>query len=178
MRIGDHTSHGANDAFGSDLLTMLEAGAGLVIGTVDEDGAPRGTRVWAFSVVDPDACRIRVVFTADDPIVVDNLATGRVAVTGCDVRTFRAVQLKGRVVAVDSPTADDVDVARDQTDRFFQAVRATDGNPIELLERMLPHEMAVVEVIVEEQFDQTPGPAAGAVLGGVGGVAGVGGVVG
>jgi hypothetical protein len=29
---------------------------------------------------------------------------------------------------------------------------------------MLPHEMVAVEMIVEETFDQTPGPSAGSTL--------------
>jgi len=51
-----------------------------------------------------------------------------------------------------------------QTDRFFEVVHLTDGNPIELLRRMLPIEVLVVDVVVEEMFDQTPGPEAGAPL--------------
>jgi hypothetical protein len=81
------------------------------------------------------------------------------------VRSFRSVQLKGRVLSVGSPTDDDLALAAQLTDRFFEAVHLTDGNPLELLRRIRSNEMAVLEMTVDEQFDQTPGPDAGAQIG-------------
>ena len=51
-----------------------------------------------------------------------------------------------------------------QSGTFFDAVHRADGNPLEALRRMLPLQMVAVEMIVEETFDQTPGPGAGAVI--------------
>lgn len=151
-------------AFATELTTIVESGAGLVVGTVSADGVPRVDRAWAASVVDAEHRRIRFVMSADDPAVVDNLQSEWVALNGAEVSTYQSVQLKGRPVVVETPTAADVELARRQSDTFFEAVHRTDGNPIELLRRMLPHEMVAVEMIVEESFDQTPGPAAGAAL--------------
>jgi hypothetical protein len=150
--------------FGSELTSMIEAGAGLILGTVDDDGAPRGIRAWGARVVDVEARRVRIVLTADDRRVVDNLAGGKAAFTAADVRTLRSVQLKGRVVTVEPPTPDDVALTRSQIDRFFEVVNKTDGNPLEQLELMLPTEMVAIEVVVDEEYDQTPGPTAGAAL--------------
>lgn len=150
--------------FGADLMAMIEAGAGLLVGTASPDGEPRAARAWAATVVDPTARRLRVAVSGDDPLTVANLASGRVAVTGADVRTYRSVQCKGRVVAVEPPSAEDVELVRTQSTRFFEAIHLVDGNPIELLRRILPHELVVIEVVVEEEFDQTPGPQAGAAL--------------
>ena len=151
-------------AFATELVTMLEAGAGLVVGTVSAEGVPRADRAWAASVVDAEHHRIRFVMSADDAAVVDNLQSGRVSLNGADVRTYQSVQLKGRPVVVEAPTASDLELARHQSEVFFGAVHRTDGNPMELLRRMLPHEMMAVEMIVEESFDQTPGPTAGTAL--------------
>jgi Pyridoxamine 5'-phosphate oxidase len=150
--------------FASELTTMIDAGAGLVVGTVDAQGTPRGVRAWAAWVVDPDAQRLRVVLTGDDREVVANLADGRVALTAADVRTLRSVQMKGRVVAVDEPNAADLELAELQTDRFFVAVSQSDGNPMEMLRLLLPSERVVIEMVVEEQYDQTPGPTAGTAI--------------
>ncbi|HSM65391.1 MAG TPA: hypothetical protein VK860_03705 [Ilumatobacteraceae bacterium] len=150
--------------FATELVTMLEAGAGLVVGTVSPDGVPRADRAWAASVVDAGARRIRFVMSADDAAVVENLESGMVSLTGADVRTYQSVQLKGRPVVVEAPTPADVELARLQSETFFEAVHLTDGNPLEGLRRMLPHQMVAVEMIVEETFDQTPGPAAGSAL--------------
>ncbi len=151
-------------SFATELMTILESGAGLVVGTVSADGMPRADRAWAATVVDAESRRIRFVMSADDAAVVDNLQSGRASLNGADVRTYQSVQLKGRPVVVEAPSPADVELARDQSARFFEAVHLTDGNPIEALRRMLPLEMVAVEMIVEETFDQTPGPSAGAAL--------------
>jgi rhamnose utilization protein RhaD (predicted bifunctional aldolase and dehydrogenase) len=148
-------------SFATELMTILETGAGLIVGTVSDEGVPRADRAWAASIVDADEKRLRFVMSADSPDVVDNLQSGRVALTGAEVTTYQSVQLKGRPVVVEAPTAEDVELARQQSETFFDAVHRTDGNPQEALRRMLPHEMVAVEMIVEESFDQTPGPAAG-----------------
>ena len=150
--------------FAPELIAMIEAGAGLIIGTVDGDGNPRGIRAWGAWVVDADAGTLRVMFTGDDRAVVDNLAGRKVAVTAADVRTLRSVQAKGRVVAVGQPTAAELELAERQTESFFMGVHETDGNPIELLRAMLPSTQLVLEMIVDEQYDQTPGPTAGSAL--------------
>jgi hypothetical protein len=151
-------------SFARELMTILGNGAGLVVGTVSAEGIPRADRAWAASVIDAESHRIRFVMSADDADVVANLQSGRVSLNGADVRTYQSVQLKGRPVVVEAPGADDVELARRQSETFFEAIHLTDGNPIEALRRMLPLEMVAVEMIVEEAFDQTPGPAAGAAL--------------
>ena len=144
---------------------MIEDGAGLVVGTVGDDGEPRATRAWSVTVADPTAGRVRVVVGADDPVTVANLRVGAaVAVNGADVRTFRSVQLKGRVAAVVDAGTADLEAARVQSDRFLQAVHDTDGNPLEQLRRILPINVVVIEMTVDEMFDQTPGPEAGGPL--------------
>jgi hypothetical protein len=150
--------------FATELETMIEAGAGLVLGTADGDGVPRGVRAWSASVVDRRSQRLRIVLSADDPVALENIAAGRATLTAADVRTFRSVQMKGTVTCLEPPTEADVETARDHTDRFFAAVHATDGNPIELLQRLLPASTMVIEIEVDEQYDQTPGPGAGASL--------------
>jgi len=155
-------------AFATELVTILETGAGLVVGTVSADGEPRADRAWAASVVDADSHRLRFVMSADDPAVVDNLQSGMVSLTGAEAISYQSVQLKGRPVVVESPTAADVELARLQSETFFEAVHRSDGNPVEALRRILPHRMVAVEMIVEETFDQTPGPSAGTALAGAG----------
>lgn len=151
-------------AFASELMGMLGTGAGLVVGTVSSEGEPRADRAWAASVVDADACRIRFVMSADAAVVVDNLQSRWVSLTGAEVATYQSVQLKGRPVLVEAPTAADIELAHVQSEVFFAAINRSDGNPVESLRRMLPHEMVAVEMVVEESFDQTPGPSAGSAL--------------
>jgi hypothetical protein len=147
--------------FVDEFEAMIAAGSGLVVATVCPDGSPRVCRAWSAVTVDRAAGRFRVSVTADDPITVENLSAGPVAVTAADVRTLRSLQMKGRAVTVDLPTEDDLAEAERQTDVFFRVVSATDGIPVELLRRITPHRVVMVEVQVDERYDQTPGPSAG-----------------
>lgn len=140
---------------------MIEAGCGLTIGTADADGEPRATRGWAVQVVDPDRRRVRVLMGADDPVSVANLDNGRIALTGANVRTLRSVQFKGRVVATESPTSADLELVGTTSAAFFSAIHEVDGNPLELIKRLLAADFIAVEFDVEEMYDQSPGPAAG-----------------
>ncbi len=140
-RIGVDDPRGPFDVFGAELETMIESGAGLVLGTVDADGTPRGVRAWSATVVSsvptrPSAC----VFTG--PTTRSrSAASGR----GRPDRGRRAHVAFGadegprrqRRAAHAPPTSR---LTRDQTERFFAALLVTDGNPIEMLQRMLPVE--------------------------------------
>lgn len=150
--------------FGSDLVRMIDAGTGLVVGTVSADGEPRAHRAWAAWLIDAESKRIRFVMSGDDADLVDHLESGAVSLTGADVVTYQSAQFKGRPVIIEAPTQEDIDLAVEHSEAFFEAIHRTDGNPLELLRRMLPHRMISVEMIVEEAFDQTPGPKAGAAL--------------
>lgn len=147
--------------FTLDVMSIIEAGTSLIVGTVGPDGEPRASRAFALTVVDPDANVVRLVLSADDPIVVANLATGALAVTAADVRTLRSVQLKGRITQIEPPTVDDLATAHEHAELFFAAIADTDGHPPSLTRQLLPIDSIAVEMVVEELFDQTPGPSAG-----------------
>jgi hypothetical protein len=147
--------------FNSDVMSILEAGTSLIVGTVGADGEPRATRAFALTIVDDDANRVRVVVSADDPVAVDHLRTGAIAVTAADVRTLRSVQLKGLVTAVEPPTEEDIETMEEHTALFMQAVAESDGHDLGVIRRMLAEQVVSVEFVVDELFNQSPGPGAG-----------------
>jgi hypothetical protein len=151
---------------GESVRELLESPCGLLVATVSADGDPRATRAWAADVVDAAAGRLRVLVTADDPVTLADLAdTGTVAVTGADVRTLRAVQVKGSVAAIEPVTEADLERAAGHTAQFFALISELDGIPVELLRRLAPRTLVACVVDVREVYDQSPGPGAGASLG-------------
>lgn len=144
-------------------VEMLEAGAALLIGSVSRDGVPRAARAWGIRFLDDG--RVRVVAAADD-VTLANLRDGPVAITGADVVTLRSIQLKGRVVKVEPPSEDDLELSATHVERMFTGIWETDRTPLELQERLLPPQMVVIELDPTASFDQTPGPRAGTELGG------------
>ncbi|MGE0879288.1 MAG: hypothetical protein AB7L13_09045 [Acidimicrobiia bacterium] len=151
--------------FADEFQAMTNAGAALIVATAGTDGTPRAARAWSVTLVDAVANRLRVAVAADDPVVVENLRTGRIALTAADVRTLRSVQVKGRPLSIEEPSPADVAVTEKQSELLLAAIHETDGNPLDLLRRMLPHRVVMVEFAVDDRFDQTPGPCAGAPLG-------------
>jgi hypothetical protein len=147
--------------FSPDVMSILEPGTSLIVGTVGADGEPRATRAFALTIVDDETNRVRVVLSADDPVAVDHLHTGAISVTAADVRTLRSVQLKGRLTLVEPPTEHDRALVQDHSERFFESVYETDGHARDLVQRMLAISLISVEMVVEQLFDQSPGPGAG-----------------
>lgn len=150
---------------------MFQLGSALIVATVAPDGEPRAARASSWRLVDAASRRLRLAIAANDPVIVDNLTRDgsdgpgtSLAVTGADVATLRSVQVKGRVVTVEPPEDADLELIEQHADVFTRKIQATDGHPREVVLRFLPTEYVMVEMLVDEAYDQTPGPAAGAVL--------------
>ena len=87
------------------------------------------------------------------------------AITGADVCTLLSAQLKGTVALVEPPTEADLERAHHHMHRLAELIEETDGTDRGLVLRMFPARLLAIEVEVHEQYDQSPGPEAGAALG-------------
>ena len=144
-----------------DDQAFLEGGCALIIGTVAPDGAPQASRGWGLDVLGGGS--VRLLLDADDEQTIANVAeTGSIAITAADVRTLHSVQLKGSVLATRAAAPAEVTRARRYTDDFFLDIHETDGTTYEVLERMVPSRFVTCDCRVDDWFDQTPGPGAGA----------------
>ena len=81
------------------------------------------------------------------------------------MRTLHSRQLKGRAEAIGPATGADRARAARYCAAFFADIEATDGQPRELLDQIVPAAYVACTVTVEALFDQTPGPGAGAAVG-------------
>jgi hypothetical protein len=151
--------------FDAETTSFLEGGCALIIGTVAADGEPLGTRGWGLSVIGRDPPTIRLLLDADEGEAIDNLAaTAAIAVTAADVRTFHSTQMKGLVIQIEPATDADRDRAVQYYEAFFADVARNDLTPRSLIDRMAPADFVVCTVALDDQYDQTPGPSAGARL--------------
>lgn len=143
------------------LTAFLERGCAMVVGTVSADGEPHAQRGWGCSVVGPTT--VRLLLDSSDEVLADHISSGgRIAVTSADVRDLRSVQLKGRVTGVEAPSEADLGRCEEHNEELFTDIFETDFFPRRLTERMVPPGYLVAVIEVEELFDQTPGPGAGA----------------
>ena len=148
-----------------ETVRLLEAGSALVAATVTRDGEPFAARGWGLTVVSPEAGEVRLLVAADDTAALEHLRAGApIAITGGDVRTLRSVQLKGAIAAVEAALPPDERKATQYREDFFRDVSESDGIPYDLLERLRPSGFVAVVAIVDDAYDQTPGPGAGAAM--------------
>jgi len=140
---------------------QLESPCSLLVGTVAPDGLPDATRGWGVDVLGPD--RLRVLIAADAPRTLANLSGGgRVALTTTNFRTMVSWQLKGRALLLEAASAAD----RIYFDEFCAGCLGIlvplHETAEERISRMIPAGVVACEMLVEQVFDQTPGPDAGA----------------
>jgi hypothetical protein len=156
--------------FDQETRAFLESGCALIVGTVSADGEPHAGRAWGLDVLVPgDRPQVRVLLDAGDPPTIEHAAAGgAIAITAASVRTLRSVQLKGRSLGVAVAATGDEARAQRFIDAFFADIEETDGTDPALLERFVPIGYVACSVEVHERFDQTPGPGAGARMGGDG----------
>lgn len=148
---------------------LLQGGSALIVAITGPDGAPHASRGWGCSL-SPDGEQIRVLLPADDGVLDRSLVRGApIACTATDIRTLLSVQAKGRVILVEAATMEDAASSGRYRRDMFDTIHEVDGYAIELLERLVPAGLVAVTVGLEEFFDQTPGPGAGAPFGRDGG---------
>jgi hypothetical protein len=144
-----------------EVVAQLESPCGLLVGSVDGDGVPDAIRAWGVEVLGPDRLRVLVADNAHRTLA--NLRDGgRIALTTTHFLTLVSWQLKGRTTAIGPATAAD----RIRYDAFcagcVQILHLADGTPEEIIWRIAPPGVVACEMVVEQVFDQTPGPEAGA----------------
>jgi hypothetical protein len=147
-----------------DAVTFLESPASLVVGMTLAGGVPYACHAWGLRVTSAERGLVRVVLGQRDARRLTEAAGAPVAVTAAAVATLQGLQAKGHVVAAEPPTAADLALFERHRDQFFAEVERIDGEPVALLARMVPPELTVWVVRLEQLFDQTPGPGAGAAI--------------
>jgi hypothetical protein len=143
-----------------EVVELLESPCSLLVASVADNGLPDATRGWGVEVLGPD--EVRVLLSANADRTLANLADGgRMALTTTHFLTNVSWQLKGHARHVDVASARD----RIRFDAFcagcVEILHASDGAPEELIRRLIPAGIVACEMVVEQVFDQTPGPEAG-----------------
>ncbi len=143
-----------------DLAAFIESGVGMVGASAGDDGVPEAFRVWGVSW-DPDG-HLRALISSDATRTLATVKPGAwLSLTFVDM-TMRSVQVKGRAVSgPELPNRADVEVMR-RYRRDMVAAFATRGVPLLLLDAIRPLAVFALTVAVEELYNQTPGPKAGA----------------
>jgi hypothetical protein len=143
---------------------LMLAGVATIVATRDDRMRPSLQRGWALAVSE-DGREVTVcVSAAPGSRIRDNLeSNGAVAITCSRPTTYRTVQVKGKVVGIRDPTAEQRADAEAHADAFSREVEEL-GLPPGTGRRMFDTDLVAVTIAAAELYDQTPGPRAGAPL--------------
>jgi hypothetical protein len=134
------------------------------VATRDGELRPEVTRGWGPHVAgDGTALTLCVAATPDSATLANLQANGAIAATFSLPTSYRTVQLKGAVLDLRAPTAEDLARVEAHFAGFAAEVEQV-GIPREAARRLVDPELVAVSFAVRELYDQTPGPNAGAPL--------------
>jgi hypothetical protein len=143
-------------------VELIQGGVAVGVATRDEDLRPEFARGWG-PEVSADGRSLRLCVTAPEGSRMRaNLErNGAVAVGFSPPTIARAVQVKGVARAVGEPETADLERV-ERHFRSFVTEAGRVGAPPGLSQRMLVRKgLVAVDFLIDEAFDQTPGPTAG-----------------
>jgi hypothetical protein len=147
----------------TELAEFLVTGVAMLGATADAGLAPEAFRAWGASLGDDG--RLRVLVSSDAARTLATVGPGTpISLVFTDITTFRSVQVKGRAVAGAAAAGPaDVGIVRRYHEAFSAALKLI-GHPPLLAASLRPTLLFAVCLDIEELYDQTPGPKAGAHL--------------
>ncbi len=143
---------------------ILESVGTILVGTRDTALAPEITRGWGPTIL-PDGHTIDVCISLSAGAkTLDNLRDHEeIAVTFCHTSTYKTVQLKGRFLESGEPTPQDWEAVERQKNIFAEQTKVYSIQLTNVL-RILAPDLIKLRIVVEQAFEQTPGPGAGGKL--------------
>jgi hypothetical protein len=131
------------------------------VGTRSNDLLPETTRGWGGRALEGGQEVELFVDRDAGKTTVENLRSNRlIAVTFASPVTYRALQLKGWCVEIGEAAPDDKAWIERHRTAFSEALRAR-GQPLHVSRNLWSTDVVRVRFLVNECFDQTPGPGAG-----------------
>jgi hypothetical protein len=133
----------------------------ILVGTRDATLTPEITRGWGLTVL-PDGHTIDVCVSLTAGVkTLDNLRDHEgVALTLHHTATYKTVQLKGRFLESGEPTAQDWGAVERQKSILTEQTKVHGARLSNVL-RILAPDLIKLRIVVEQAFEQTPGPDAG-----------------
>jgi hypothetical protein len=142
----------------------LEAGASVLVATVDAEGTPSCCRAVALkSDDDLKTVEVYLPIATSQRAIQDIATTHRLAVAATLIVEHVSIQLKGTANTARLARDDEMTLVEERLEAFADVLDGV-GVPRRLTRSIAHWPAFVVEMRVEEVFEQTPGPNAGARL--------------
>jgi Pyridoxamine 5'-phosphate oxidase len=143
------------------LREFVESGVGAIVATGDSRRRPHVKFGWSPRVHEDGQTVDVFLDAARASQTLANLRdNGRIAMTIVHPVSVRSVQFKGTFRGEGSPSADDVKWVQRGREGFSVSM-ALVGDPPEVIRNLWLPDVLRISFVVEQAFDQTPGPEAG-----------------
>jgi hypothetical protein len=146
------------------LQRFAGGGVAVIVGTVDADGVPTCCRGVAVAMRDDfETITVYVPVVTAQETVANVATTRRLAVSCAHPLTHESVQIKGVTRGVRLAPPSDEAFVRQRMEQFGAVLEAI-GLSRHVFAGIACWPAFAIEVSVEQVFDQTPGPKAGAAI--------------
>lgn len=146
------------------LKLHIESGVAVVVGTRDSALNPEITRGWGARVLPgQDGMEICVSRSAGAATLRNLQDNGEIAVVFCLPTSYKTVQLKGHIAELGEPNQAHCEWVERHKDAFAAQVELV-GVPPSLVSNFALDDLVRIRFVVEQAFEQTPGPSAGGSL--------------
>ncbi len=146
----------------AQLQRCLEPGLSILVGTVDPSGSPACCRAIAIASHDDLQTLTVYVPVATSQEAISNIAlTKRLAIAASHPIDHRSTQMKGAAIETRLARDEEADCVRQGLDAFADVLDRI-GVPRRLTRAVAHWPAFAITMRVEQIFDQTPGPHAGA----------------
>lgn len=147
-----------------ELAAFLESGLSINLATRDDDLQPDGAPAWAATVHEDRSYMTVFVLETSARAMMKNLKRHpEIAVVFDQPSTHRACQVKGQLTASRKARATERDEVMRQKECFLVDLEHI-GIPRAMTTQLVDWPCMALELRVEQVFEQTPGPGAGAPL--------------
>jgi hypothetical protein len=145
------------------IAEFLDSGVSMVGASADDQLMPEAFRMWGASLGDDGV--LRALVSSDAGQTFERVAQGTLlCMTFTDVLNLRSIQVKGRSVGAPEPPGPADVACLERYDEALNPKSRLNGTPPALLQAIRPRSVFAVSIVLEEAYDQTPGPTAGSRL--------------
>ena len=143
---------------------ILESVGTILVGTRDVTLAPEITRGWGPTILHDGHTMDLCVSLSDGAKTLENLReTDDIAVTFHHTSTYKTVQLKGQFLESGELTPRDWEAVDRQRNTLIEQTKVYTHSP-GIVTRIFAADLVRIRFLVQQAFEQTPGPRAGSTL--------------
>lgn len=145
------------------LQKFAGGGVSVLVGTVDADGVPTCCRGIAIAMRDFETVTVYVPAATAQETVANLATTRRIAVSCTHPLSHESMQIKGLTRGVRLAPPKDEAFVQQRLEEFGDVLQEI-GLPIHIWRSVAHWPAFAIDLSVEQVFNQTPGPKAGAAI--------------